>query len=132
MLGRIMKFMRLAAKIAESSTSRFRVGAVLVRGGSVISVAPNDMSTKSKASSDYFGVPRCKHAEMRILRRFVPSMSLAGCKMYICRVNNDGRWMSSMPCRMCQIELYKRGVSKVYYIDTEGRICLITHKTLTN
>jgi pyrimidine deaminase RibD-like protein len=88
----------MAYKVAGKSTHRnHQLGAVVVRGGSVISFACNHAQWK-------------KHAEVRALR---PHMDLEGATLYVVRRN----WRCSRPCAMCCSFIKESGVLTIVFID---------------
>lgn len=92
------RFLAIAYKVAARSTHKnHQLGAVVVRGGSIISFACNHAQ---------WG----KHAEARALR---PHMDLEGSTLYVVRRN----WRCSKPCSMCASFIREAGVSTVVYID---------------
>lgn len=83
-----------------------RMGAVIVRGGSVLSRAANQ--------SKPFGLTnRGRHAEERAL---TPTRDFSGAKLYVAR---EGSRMSR-PCRSCMRLIIKAGIDRIVYLDWNG------------
>ena len=108
--------MELAAKqAANSNFPVFRHGAVLVKGGSVLSLGVNKNQFHSFAAK-FKKVPRHAtiHAELSCLLA-AGGESAAGSTMYVVRINPQGEWRMSKPCCMCQAAMKHVGVKKVIY-----------------
>lgn len=65
------------------------------------------------------------HAEIHLIKKM--GKRIRGCKIYVYRFNNssaaDAREVkSAKPCMLCQHELKNAGVSRVYYLNDEGRV----------
>lgn len=114
---------QLARKLAESSTyGHFRHGAVLARGGSIISLGVNSdkycsvgksFRTEDKGNPTY-------HAEIKALLN-IPRHITKGSVMYVARCSKSGKdSRMSKPCSMCHAVMEERGIHKVYYtVDDE-------------
>lgn len=102
-----------AVDLAFTSTHRFKHGAVLVKGGRVISRATN----KSRVHDSWVKFQdreNCGvHAEAAALSRV--GNSAKGAVMYVARVNPHGNPANSKPCPNCHKALVDAGVSKVVY-----------------
>lgn len=95
------RWIRYALKIARRSNHpRHLMSCVIVKGGAVISAAPN---------SSIWG----NHAEIRAIR---PSLDLKDATAYIMRLN----LRNSKPCKECQQALREAGIHTVVYVDAEG------------
>jgi len=79
------------------------MGAVIVKGGSVLASAAND--TKGG-----------KHAEIRALH---PDISFNGATMYITRPSGE---RTSRPCRACFLTIKLAGIKKIIFTDEEGSL----------
>lgn len=97
-----MRWYNLALRLtADSTHPKFKMAAVIVRGGSVISSASN-------------GPNIGQHAECRAVRH--PNVD--GATAYIARAG--GRM--SKPCKQCEAALYEAGVTRVVYADWNGSL----------
>lgn len=123
LLKRFGGFFQLAKKLAENSTyGNFRHGAVLSRGGSIISLGVNSEKYCS-IGKDYRAEDRGNptyHAEIKALLN-IPRHVTKGSVMYVARCSKDGHGdRISKPCSMCHAVMQERGVRKVYYtVDDE-------------
>ena len=112
------RYLRLAETYAyKSNYERWPVGAVLVRGGSVLTGASNDL----RNPADITGVPfeQCSlHAEMAVLKK---TKNVVGSTIYVARVLRTGSVGLAKPCSRCQKELMVSGVRQaVWTIDTHS------------
>ena len=111
------KWLEFAMNIAKNSDMHHKHGAVLVKGGSVLSfsenVNHNDPFFVSTPNKNH-------HAETRCIRKYKGS-DVSGAVMYVARISNkDSRPMMSKPCENCQKVLKDSGIRKVFYtIDKE-------------
>jgi len=121
---KMKRYMQLAQNMALNSIyGKIRHGAVLVKGGSVISTAFN----KDKFSA--FGArfrqqgrgPATHHAELGCVTG-VDRSKTAGANIFVVRVNRHGQLRLSKPCPMCHDVLKFTGVKKVYYSTNEGTV----------
>ncbi len=108
---------------ADSKYKLFRHGAVLEKGGSIISQGTN--SLKPEAPQDYRennhsnhsrkqknSSPFSVHAEVAAI---IKARGLTqGCTLYVARVTNT-RITLSKPCKTCQVSIIAAGIRKVVY-----------------
>jgi tRNA(Arg) A34 adenosine deaminase TadA len=115
--------MKIAKTVAAGSTGgRFRLGAVLVRGKSVIRKATNQEKThpfKIRHHPDraYKGL----HAEVAALRGLRP-YDVAGADLYVFRLKADGSSGLSKPCPVCMWFLTDMKIDRVYYSLNSGGV----------
>lgn len=106
----------LAHEAAFSGNHTYKVAAVIVKGGSVISVGHN--RTESNPSA-YYG--QSVHAEFDAIRK--ARGDLRGAKMYVYRfAREDHSLKTSKPCKYCQYEIAKAGISPVVFVDVDGEL----------
>lgn len=122
-LRRFGGIFQLAKKLAGNSTyGNFRHGAVLVRGGAIISLGINserycsvgkNYRPEEKGNATY-------HAEIKALLN-IPRHVTKGSVMYVARCSKNGSEdRMSKPCNMCHAVMEERGISKVFYtVDNE-------------
>jgi len=115
--NRQKRYVQQAKSMAtQSSYGKIRHGAVLVKGGSILSASFN----KDKFSS--FGNrfrkqglgPATHHAEIGCILG-VDKSKTTGATVYVVRVNRHGEYRLSKPCPMCHKILKFCGVKKVVY-----------------
>lgn len=109
------RWLSVAAKFAQRSTQRCRVGAIAVRGGRVVAAGWNRHRNTPDAVEGWFW--RCsEHAEVSLLRQLGDAR---GVTVYVLRLGRDGRWRYARPCLRCQAALDDAGVSAVVW-STDG------------
>ena len=116
--------MELAKCLAEQSDyGKFKHGAVLVQGGSVLNCSYNKDSYNSFGSR-FRSINEGQatlHAELGCVLG-IPRPKTTGATVYVARVNRFGEERISKPCNMCQNVLKHVGVKRVVYTtDNEGK-----------
>lgn len=96
-----------------------KLGAVLVKGGSVINVGFNQSSTHRFARK--FGRHYTRHAELNCILG-IPRCKSTGATVYVVRIKKDGSYGMAKPCQCCEDMLKFVGVKKVYWSDIYGEI----------
>jgi deoxycytidylate deaminase len=127
------KHLELALKRASSHVydpnADYHLCALIVRGGSVISVGYNRRSTNAFVEHYTDQVRGCgrgyslsTHAEMDAVAQARDKTDLTGCKIYVARRRmGDGTTGLARPCEICQTVLWSYGIRKAYYtIDNEN------------
>lgn len=109
---------RLARLQALKSSSRFRVGCVLAKGGRILSVGRNDMS-KSHPQAQAHGSLAHLHAEVDACLGLRP-YDVSGADAFVYRVLTDDAPALARPCDMCMAVLKKMGIKRVFYTTGEG------------
>jgi len=94
---------------SRKATCRFRLGAVIVKNGKILSSAPNEKKTHPKwGSGDY----KTLHAEGNaIYRAMRQGINVKGADMYIYREGNK----VSKPCPCCSALMLEVGIKNIYY-----------------
>lgn len=102
----------MAINAAAASEMKQQHGAVVVKGGRVLSIGINKLKNNPEHVQEY---NKCSvHAEADALSRV---KNPAGCTVYVARINNSGNTMFSRPCDNCHKLMVSLGVSKVIYTD---------------
>ena len=121
---RMRRYLELAQNMAANSNyGKIKHGAVLVKGGSVISASFN--KDKFSAFGDRFRQQGCGHATHHAELGCVLGIGKAktsGASIFVVRVNRQGKLRLSKPCPMCHDVLKFTGVKKVYYSTNDGSI----------
>jgi deoxycytidylate deaminase len=108
---RSQAFLNQAVTIATNSSCRYKHGAIIVRGGRVLSVGVNSTRnfclnvTNPVIDSSY-------HAEWAAIKACV---NPAGATIYIARANRKGEARESMPCDRCMRHIAEAGIKKIVY-----------------
>ena len=129
----MQKFLQMALKRAAAheydDNADYHLCALIVRGGSVVSVGYNRRSTTAFVEHYTDQVRGCgrgyslsTHAEMDAVAQARDKTDLKGCKLYVARRRlGDGNVGLARPCSICQNVLWNYGISKAYYtIDNEN------------
>ena len=113
--------LKMAAKAAEQSGhDKFRHGAVLIKGGSILNIAANSDNHSSFGQRFRTSPGRATHhAELGCVLGLDRS-STQGSTIYVARVGNDGRWKMSKPCSMCHEVMKYVGVREIVYTVDDG------------
>lgn len=108
--------LRLARKQALLSTfHRARVGAVVVRGGRVLSVGHNQIRYTKHIKRPY---PESLHAEQAAILKLLSKRKLSdlvGSTMFVCRIDRRGIARLARPCANCQNLIDAVGIKEVVY-----------------
>ena len=120
--GRHKRCVDLAAKVAETSDydMHARHGAVLIRGGSIVNMAPSlsEYCSFGMRFVDHDG-NATKHAEINCILG-IPRQVTEGSTMYVVRLDSEDRLRMSKPCPMCEAALRFVGVRRVFYTTDDG------------
>ena len=110
--------LELAKRVASSSTyGKLKHGAVLIKGGNVVSVAfnkPDFTKFGNRFRNNYTCGLATTHAEIGAILGLARSTT-EGTTIFVVRVNNHGDYRMSKPCPMCEDVLKFVGVKKVIY-----------------
>ena len=120
MSRRNRRFLEIAAKVADESTSPdYRHGAVLVKGGSVISTSCNNLRLVNWANR--FRSHDCghatQHAELEVTG--VDKAVSKNAVVYVARIGRSGDFRLSKPCPMCMTIMKHMNQKVVCAIDNE-------------
>lgn len=113
------KIAQIAVRQAQKSLyPRFRHGAVLAKGGRVLTKAPNIKKTITPQTST------STHAEIAALKRLQTKSRLHGspeANLYVCRVTPANGLGFSRPCPKCMAAIKASGLVKaIYYSLSDG------------
>lgn len=116
--------MRMAAKTAlHSSFKQHRVGAVIVKGGNILSVGFN-----TRQPSSVLGTPT-RHAEASAILKLMKEQrqhELVGSSIFVTRFTAGGRVGLARPCHHCMGLIRASGLKRIYYTTNEGTTESIT------
>ena len=114
----------LARHMALKSISKFRLGAVLVKRGRVISTGYNHMRKSHPIMQKYsenIDFTLGLHAEVHACIG-VAADDLHTAELWVCRLHKDGKFAMARPCLVCQKFLIDIGVKKVHFTNLDGRV----------
>lgn len=104
--------MSVAIYMAEQSTCRMRHGAVVVKGGRVLSTGVNKLKNHPLNVSEEH-IKKCSvHAEVDAVKK---ASNPRGATVYVARINKRGDEMLSRPCNKCYEYLIQSGIKKIIY-----------------
>lgn len=108
-------FLNLAIRLAETSELAQQHGAVIVKGGSVLSLGVNKWRNKSvnPPVDGSYNPHLSYHAEVDAINH--ANSDLNGATVYVARIGKDGTPRFSRPCSRCTQALKAAGVKKVVY-----------------
>lgn len=112
-----MNHFDLAVNMAQKSSSRFRLGAVLAKKNRVISTGYNDMSKThtlmQKYNRDKSWTPGL-HAEVDACIGQSP-LDMSYADLYVVRILKNGSIAMAKPCKICHSFLTAVGIRRVFY-----------------
>lgn len=115
MSNRDRRFLRLATNVAMSSSERMKHGAVIVKGGRVLSVGLNKFRNHPTIiPSEHIKTSCSTHAEVDAIRK---CSDVRGATMYVSRINRRGEERLSRPCNYCYEAIREAGITKIVYTD---------------
>jgi tRNA(Arg) A34 adenosine deaminase TadA len=95
------------------------LGAVIVRGGKVLSVGVNSRRQNEYVFFHGNHPDGTVHAEIDAVFKVRRKIDLDGCKMYVARVTKNGDIALAKPCEMCRQVLSRYGIRRVYFTVDE-------------
>lgn len=112
-----MKGLNNARKEAEKSTfNRARVGAIIVKGGRILSSGYNQTRySKLSARNQYKSIHAEEACIIKLLRKPNGLQMLAGATIYITRIKKDGSTGLAKPCKTCQDLINSVGIKKIVH-----------------
>lgn len=97
-----------------SKHAKWQLGAVLTRGSTFLSSAPN----KHRNPPWVNHLHATRHAEREALRKSLNGTR--GTTIYVARVDRNGNAKMARPCSHCMHALYLAGVREVVYTTDDG------------
>lgn len=102
--------------LAKSSSCKNKHGAVIVRGGNVLSLGINKMKNHPDVIPEELIKDACHvHAEIDAIKKV--KNDLRGATIYVARVSPFGKGVMSRPCNKCYQAISSAGISKIVYTD---------------
>lgn len=117
----MQKHIDLALKMAKKSTSKFRLGAVLARKGTVISTGYNQMDKTHPLQNKFYKGDGTLglHAEIDACLG-VTAADLKGAHLYVMRILRNDQIAIAKPCPVCYKFLVSVGVARVTFSTGYG------------
>lgn len=115
-MSRHVAYLKEAAKIAEQSSFRIRMGALVVRQRRVIGVGCNALKSHPICNKpgNFF---KCIHAE--IAACLDGPRDLSGSIVYVARILKNNELALAKPCEQCDELLVRFRVRRAYYTVNE-------------
>ena len=119
---KIERNIKFAARIAKQAPSEqiFRVGCVIVKGGTPISFGYNNMTKTHPRAVRSYEYPYI-HAELAAMIG-VDEDELKGATAFVARIGRSGKIRIAKPCDGCQEELRRYGIKEVWYTTNTDKI----------
>jgi len=116
-----------AIKEANKSTYKFRVGAILYKGPSIINRAYNTLGFIGYRKNIFEFEPT-RHAEIACLHK-IRRKRLKECSILVVRIDKNGDLVSARPCKACLAALNLAKIKKIYYSNYNGEIVRLDNRT---
>lgn len=101
-------FLSTAAKAALSSDYKFRMAAIVVKSGRVLSISTNYHKRSRTTPPNRWST----HAEIRALRN---ASDTKDSTLYIARLAKDGSYATARPCAWCMEHIITAKINRVVY-----------------
>lgn len=105
------KYFDIAKRLAEKSSSKFKLGCCIVKKNKIIGFGFNDMR-KTHPKCNTYG--NYLHAELHSLLGLSINET-KGATAYVYRLKNDGSMGMSKPCPVCEDALRVAGIQEICY-----------------
>jgi deoxycytidylate deaminase len=97
-------------------------GTVIVRGGSVLSVALNHPGRSAFSDSYSYHAGFTIHSELNAIKKVRRKIDLTGASCYNLRIDKHGQIKTSKPCPSCERLLINYGFKKVHHTTDSGEL----------
>ncbi len=115
-------YKHLAIMNAHNSVCRYRLSAVIVKEGDIISTACNQPFNYDKFTHLYPSFCNTLHAEAAAILRCHHSHRKGPRSLFVARVGVDGLPRLARPCRACMGLIRGHGITEVYYTTNNNWI----------
>jgi tRNA(Arg) A34 adenosine deaminase TadA len=126
---KILEIMKRAARASTTSTHEvYKMGAVVVKSGRILSAASNRINRGCSLISDKKW-KNTLHAEAHAILHLLKKKrlkQLVGSSLYVTRVSRSGQLLNSKPCSFCAALAASVGVKSIYFTDCFGKTKEIT------
>lgn len=106
----------LALNIANNSQCRYKHGALITRGGNILSTGINVIAHKKGITLRYGRHCITIHAEIKAVLN-CRADNVQGTILYSARIGKNGKACISKPCEICAAILKEYGIYQVVYFD---------------
>lgn len=115
-------YLSTARFCATKSTARNTHGAVIVKGGRVLSVGWNKNRNHPKVVSPEHIKSDCSYHAEEVAIREAGEANVKGAVIYVARINRNGHDRDSKPCSKCAALIEKVGIKRVIFTMEAGEI----------
>ena len=116
---------RLASKLAKTSKFKYRLGAVITKGGHVISTGINEIRyVKENFSKKHQSSLHAEQAAIRPLLKKKNFRKLQGAIMFVSRIDRKGNSCMAKPCSNCMSLIKAVGIKRVIFTTEKGIQCI--------
>ena len=113
--------LRLAIHLATQSRFKYRLGAVVVKSGRVLSTGVNEIRFT------HFNFPKkheiSLHAEQAAILKLLRTrrmIDLCGATLYVSRIDSKGNPRLAKPCPICLELIHTVGIKRTVYTTSDG------------
>lgn len=112
------RYIEIADSVSKLSNYSIRVGAVIERGGNVLSVGHNKVFSDNNIRRYNGRNVRSIHAELMAIVK--AGRNVEGSTIYIVSRKKDGNFRVSRPCNVCLSAIEEVGIRYIVYFDGES------------
>ena len=112
-----MSFRASSKEAKKSRHNQHKLGAVIVKGGRVLSTGYNQMRPSSLLETDTL------HAEGAAILKLLKDKrlhDLSGADIYVSRFTRGGAVGLAKPCAACHALIQSVGIRRVFFTDSDG------------
>lgn len=111
-----MKYIKTATKAASNSEfERARIGAVVVKGGRVLSTGINKLRYTRKNDRPFPSIHAEEEAILKILKLPDGLKLLSGATIYVSRILKNGSTACAKPCKKCTQLINAVGIKRIVH-----------------
>lgn len=110
-----------AIEVAEKSTFKYQLAAVVFKGKRIISYGENSIRSTRRVHNKYKNYETTLHAEQNALSLCDKNFT-QGLNILVIRLNKNGGLAYAEPCEMCMKMIKHYGIKHVYFSLNDGTI----------
>jgi len=115
-------YLSVARYCATKSTARNTHGAVVVKGGRVLSTGWNKNRNHPAIVSPEHIKTECSYHAEEVAIREAGEDNVRGAVIYVARINKNGEDRDSKPCAKCAAIIKQSGIKRVIFTMESGEI----------
>lgn len=118
----VSRMAKVIRNCQKSEFPQYRMSAMLVKSGRVMSVGLNKPSIAEIKDARY-DLGRAIHAELdAILKAARQGISTDGCSIWVAGVTKSDNLVHSAPCSICEQVIREAGIKDIFYHGKDGSI----------